>query len=129
MARLTEIVIDSLNPASLAKFWQGALDEFTIRAYDDKEIARLAELGLTPDSDPNVALDGGSLTIFFQLTLAVKQQRNRIHLDICAENRAAEVQRLIALGATLRDELAGHSVMLDPESNEFCVTGPRCDKA
>ena len=126
MAKLTEIVIDSIKPSLLAQFWESALDDFTMREYDDQEKARLAVQGFTPDSDPHVALDGPSLTLFFQITTVAKQQRNRIHLDISArEQRDPEVQRLMALGATVRDTKETYTVMLDPEGNEFCVTD-RC---
>jgi len=44
MARLTQIVVDSRDPSSLARFWAAALDDFAIGAYDDDEIARLASI-------------------------------------------------------------------------------------
>jgi hypothetical protein len=55
MARLTQLVVDSRTPASLARFWATALDDFEIRPYDDAEIARLAEMGRTPETDPSFA--------------------------------------------------------------------------
>ena len=121
MARLTDLVVDSLAPYQLATFWQDVLDEFSIRPYDDAEIERLAALGLTPETDPSVALDGPQLTIFFQKTETPKTARNRVHMDVRAEDREAEVARLTALGATVRDIHADFTVMLDPEGNEFCV--------
>ena len=36
----------------------------------------------------------------------------------------AEVARLRGLGATVRDERDGYTVMQDPEGNEFCVRDP-----
>lgn len=125
MATLTEIVIDSLNPAQLAHFWEAALDDFSIRSYDEQEIAKLASKGLTPETDPQVAIDGPTITIFFQLTHVPKEARNRLHLDLAAESRETEVARLCELGATIRDEHDGFTVMLDPEGNEFCVTDPK----
>lgn len=125
MATLREIVVDSLHPARLASFWAEALDGYAVRAYDDAEISRLAALGFTPETDPQVAIDGAGPTIFFQQTHQKKLQRNRIHLDISASSRDAEVKRLTALGATVRDEHDGYTVMLDPEGNEFCVVDPR----
>ncbi|XOV87355.1 MAG: VOC family protein [Pseudomonadota bacterium] len=124
MATLREIVIDSVVPSRLAKFWEAALDEYSIRDYDEAEIARLADLGLTPETDPAVALDGPGPTIFFQLSQFPKTQRNRMHFDICGGNRIEQVQRLEALGATIRDVHETYTVMLDPEGNEFCVTDP-----
>ena len=43
MAWLREIVIDCDHPASLARFWAAAIDGYAVRAYDDAEIARLAQ--------------------------------------------------------------------------------------
>ncbi len=120
MARLTEIVIDAAHPAALARFWAAALDGYAVRAYDEDEIARLAGLGFTPETDPGVMVDGPGPSLCFQRKDAPKTQRNRVHLDIVGP-RAAEVQRLTALGARVRDEHDGFTVMLDPESNEFCV--------
>ena len=121
VARIKEIVVDALDPQLLAGFWAAALDDYAIRAYDADEIARLARIGLTPATDTSVALDGNGPTIFFQKTRQTKLGRNRIHLDLRCESRAAEVARLERLGASVRDVHATHTVMLDPEGNEFCV--------
>jgi len=122
MAKITEIVFDCLEPSILAEFWECTLDDFKKREYDDREIAKLAAQGLKPESDPQVALDGPHFNIFFQINKGAKRLRNRIHLDICAGNREQEVQRLEALGASVRDTHETYTVMLDPEGNEFCVT-------
>jgi len=120
MAQL-ELVIDSLHPARLARFWAEALDGYRVRPYDDAELARLAALGLDPESDPSVAVDGDGPTLWFQQSAVPKTQRNRLHLDIRCEDRAREAARLISLGARIRDEHSVHTVMLDPEGNEFCL--------
>ena len=113
----------SCAPA-LARFWAGALDGYQIRPYDDAEIERLAALGLTPETDPQVAVDGPGPTLFLQLALKQKTTRNRVHLDITAGSRSEEVARLRALGASVRDEHDTFTVMQDPEGNEFCVEDP-----
>lgn len=125
MATLQEIVIDALNPAALARFWAAALDDYALRPYDSAEIVRLARLGLTPETDPSVALDGAGPTLFFQKSAQRKSGRNRIHLDLRCAARAEEVARLVLLGASVRDVHATFTVMLDPEGNEFCVQEPR----
>ena len=125
MAVLKEIVIDARYPAALARFWAAALDGYAVRAYDDAEIARLAALGFTPETDPSVMVDGTGPTLCFQQKPEPKTARNRVHLDIVGANRANEVERLTALGARVRDEHEGFTVMLDPEGNEFCVIDPR----
>jgi hypothetical protein len=124
MARIKEIVVDALDPPALARFWASALDDYAVRPYDATDLADLARRGLTPDTDPSVALDGGGPTIFFQLTRQSKVGRNRIHLDLRCESRDAEVGRLQRLGASVRDVHEKYTVMLDPEGNEFCVQKP-----
>jgi len=123
-ARIREIVIDALNPAALARFWAAALEGYSVRAYDEAEIARLAGIGRTPETDPAVALDGPGPTIFLQKSAAPKTDRNRVHLDLVGVARPTEVERLCGLGATVRDEHDTFTVLRDPEGNEFCVLDP-----
>jgi Glyoxalase-like domain len=125
MGKLKEIVVDADLPSRLAKFWAAALTDYEIRAYDDAEIARLAALGLTPETDPSVILDGPGPELCFQKMDGPRPVRNRIHFDIEAEDRAAEVARLLALGATPMRETEGFTVLRDPEGNQFCVVGRR----
>ena len=58
-----------------------------------------------------------------------KQERpNRLHLDFRPDDRDAEVQRLIGLGARHADVGQGDEtwiVLADPEGNEFCVLSSR----
>lgn len=127
--RLAEIVFDSGRSAKTARFWEAALNGFAVRPYDDEEIARLAALGVTDylNDDPNVAVDhSGDLPgVFFQAVPEPKTAKNRLHIDIGVPNVEAELERLAALGATVVREMNEHgmqwTVMLDPESNEFCV--------
>lgn len=121
VAQRFDIVFDSLMPSRLAAFWACALPGYRVRPYDPEEIARLATLGLTPDSDPSVAVDGPGPTLWFQKSDQPTTLRNRIHLDLRGATRPEEVQRLLALGASIRDERDDHTVMLDPEGNQFCV--------
>jgi hypothetical protein len=121
VAALEEIVIDAEYPAALARFWAGALDSYAVRPYDTEEIARLAARGLDPDSDPSVAVDGDGPTLFFQQTDRRTERRNRIHFDLGCIDRAAEIERLLGLGARIREHRDGYTVMLDPEGNQFCV--------
>ena len=125
MAQLREIVIDSMTPAKLAPFWANALTAYQVRPYNDAEVERLASMGLTPETDPAVAVDGDGPTLFFQKSVEPKSQRNRIHFDVCGGVREKEVGRLQTLGATVRDVHDNFTVMLDPEGNEFCVVDPR----
>jgi predicted enzyme related to lactoylglutathione lyase len=61
----------------------------------------------------------------FQRVPEPKTVKNRVHLDLRADDRRATVDRLVGLGAEL---VADHeipelawSVLRDPEGNEFCV--------
>ncbi len=122
MARLRDIVIDARHPAALARFWAAALAGYAIRPYDEAEIARLAEIGLTPETDTAVAIDGPGPTIFVQQWAEGPQGRSALHLDLApVGSRSEEVARLCALGATVRDERPDHTVLLDPEGHAFCV--------
>lgn len=122
MAILKEIVIDADHPASLARFWAQLASGYRIRDYDAAEIARLTAKGLTPETDPVVMLDGPGPTICFQLMHGPRTVRNRVHLDLYAADRTAEVARLVALGATIQRVEPGYTVMRDPEGNPFCIT-------
>jgi hypothetical protein len=54
-----------------------------------------------------------------------------VHLDLATESvthQAAEVERLLALGAVPTDIGQGdvlRTVLADPEGSEFCVLSPR----
>jgi len=122
MARLTQLVVDSSRPASLARFWAAALDGFEIRAYDDDEIARLASEGRTPDTDPCVILDGPTLEICFQEVEIPPMDKRPLHLDISTADRAHDRDDLVALGASIVEEFEHHTWMRDPEGNDFCIT-------
>ena len=58
-----------------------------------------------------------------------KQVKNRMHLCLRPTDRGRdeEVERILALGATMyddrRDGDRGWAVLADPEGNEFCVLG------
>lgn len=121
MARLKQIVVDCATPSVLARFWAAALDGFVVRPYDDAEIARLASLGYTPETDPSVILDGPCVEFCFQQAQPERRSKMPMHVDIAADDRHAEVDRLVALGATVRERFDRHTWMLDPAGNDFCV--------
>jgi hypothetical protein len=121
MALLREIVFDCKRAAPLARFWAAVLDGYEVRPYDAVEIERLAGLGLTPETDPTVMVDGPGPMLCFQQVSEQRTTKNRLHLDVVVPDRRAEVDRLAALGASVQKEFEGHTLMLDPEGNEFCV--------
>jgi catechol 2,3-dioxygenase-like lactoylglutathione lyase family enzyme len=72
-------------------------------------------------TDPNRRWSNLSI----QLTEEPKQGRNRLHLDLYADNQQREVARLESLGAAripwTYPEHADFVVLADPDGNEFCV--------
>ncbi|MFE3031173.1 VOC family protein [Streptomyces canus] len=126
MARLRDIVFDCARPAGTARFWAAALDGYAVAPYDDEELARLEALGITDvEDDPTVLVESsrGGPRLWFQLVPEDKSGKNRVHLDLSAPDVEAEAERLVGLGATVRDRFADHLVLADPEGNEFCVAG------
>ena len=120
--RLSEIVFDCQHPAALARFWAQLLDGFDVRPYDDEEIARLAALGLTPETDPVVMVDGPGLKIGFQKTETDAVSKNKVHLDVTVEHLDDGVARAVELGATVVERFEENVWLRDPEGNDFCLT-------
>lgn len=121
MGTMRQIVFDCERAPALARFWAAVLDGYDVRPYDDAEIRRLAGLGLDPETDPNVMVDGPGPEFCFQQVPERKTTKNRVHLEIYTAEPPREVERLVALGATVYEEFEGRTVMQDPEGNEFCV--------
>jgi predicted enzyme related to lactoylglutathione lyase len=72
------------------------------------------------------AKDGSGKRISLALSETPVQEHPRIHLDLYADDRAAEVERLKALGAVdvdwdLYPEHPDFVVLADTEGNRFCV--------
>ncbi len=125
MGAFDQVVFDCARPSALARFWANALDGYHVRDYDPAEIARLARLGFTPETDPTVLVDGPGPSLCFQQVPSVDATRGRIHLDLAVSDCAREVARLSALGASIVRETSGYTVMQDPEGNRFCVVHER----
>jgi len=125
MGMIHEIVFDCDKPAKLAQFWAGLLDGYAVRAYDEAELARLATLGLTPETDPTVMVDGPGPSICFQNVDGRRHDNNRVHFDVEVSDRSAEVERLKTAGAETVRVLPTYTVMRDPEGNQFCLIDSR----
>ncbi|GLQ08511.1 glyoxalase [Devosia yakushimensis] len=125
MGAIQEIVFDCDKPAKLAQFWAEMLDGYAVRAYDEAEIARLAALGFTPDTDPTVMVDGPGPSICFQNVEGRRYDNNRVHFDIQVADRNGEVERLKQVGAETVRVLPTYTVMRDPEGNQFCLVDQR----
>jgi hypothetical protein len=129
MLKIRDAVLDCKHPASLARFWAAALDEYEIAPYDDAELKRLAAMGINdPEDDPNVLVWAGpdvTPRLLFQCVAEQRTVKNRVHLDLLADDAEFETDRLVALGARLLARHSTWTVLADPEGNEFCVTTAR----
>jgi hypothetical protein len=124
MAVIRDIVFDCRHPASLARFWAEALDDYAVAPYDDAELQRLKDAGFAgPEDDPTVLVDGppGRPRLWFQLVPEGKDRKNRVHLDLGSTDLVSEVERLTVLGATVLHRVESRVTMADPEGNEFCI--------
>ena len=113
MIRVGSIVIRVDDLERQKAFWTAALD-YVPREGDADDFALLRP---RDGVGPNVSLDRMRSTV---------QVPPRIHLDLYADDQAAEVRRLIALGATQihwdkRPPDADYVILADPEGNRFCV--------
>ena len=103
--------IDCADPAALARFWAEVLDYKIDPSVDPNEIS------VSPKS-------GTATPLLFIGVPEGKTIKNRLHLDLRPEDQAAEVERVIGLGAKRVDIGQGEQtwvVLADPEGNEFCV--------
>ncbi len=132
MATIGNVTFACADPASLAEFWVEAVDYELQPAPPGLLEAIEAEGG-----DPNAAAaavdpDGHGPRLFFKKLPRSEPAHIPIHLDLNAEDREAEVDRLVGLGATVvetKTETTGPyaetwTVMRDPEGNGFCVQSP-----
>ena len=120
--RLVHLAIDAADPGRLARFWAAAL-RWEVAAEEDG-VANVWPQGYRYP-------DPVALPLVFLAVPEAKTGKNRVHLDLATESaahQAAEVERLLGLGAVRADIGQGDvpwEVMADPEGNEFCVLDPR----
>ncbi|MFF1275405.1 VOC family protein [Streptomyces marokkonensis] len=110
------VVVDCADPRAMAAFWGEALDWTVHEVTDGHASMRSAR--------------GTGTYLEFLRTPDVKTVPDRVHLDLLpypGDDRAAEVARLRALGATGLDIGQGDvpwTCLADPEGHEFCVLAP-----
>src|SRR5687768_15884927 len=122
--RITELVLDALDPDLLSRFWCGVLGYVELDRDDNGDI----EIG-----PADAGFGGPQPTIVFNRTDQPRTGQLRLHIDVNATDRDqdAELERLLALGARPADvgqtgEESWH-VLMDPEGNEFCLLRSRVD--
>jgi hypothetical protein len=104
------VVVDAADPARLARWWAEVLD-YRILGEEDGEVM----IGTHEDAFP---------LLFFTRVPEAKAGKNRLHIDLTPDDRDAEVERLVNMGARKADIGQGSVswvVLADPEGNEFCV--------
>ncbi len=109
-ATLSNITFDCHDPQAKSSFWAALLG---------KQVDPGGSAYFCTINHP------GTPSYFFAKVPESKTAKNRVHLDLAAPDREAEVERLVELGATRvadKDEY-GHrwTVLQDIEGNEFCV--------
>ncbi|MDH6219267.1 VOC family protein [Streptomyces pseudovenezuelae] len=110
---IAAVVVDCVDPRAMGRFWGAAIDWVLLEVTDDHAVLRSAK--------------GGGPFLEFLRTADVKTVPDRVHLDLLpypGEDKAAEVERLRALGATDLDLGQGDvpwTCLTDPEGHEFCV--------
>ena len=113
MIRVGSIVLRVDDLQRQAEFWMAVLDYVPRKeTTDDFMLLRPRD-----SVGPNLSLDRVRSSL---------QIPPRIHLDLYAEDQAAEVERLKGLGATevnwdKRPPDADYVILADPEGNRFCV--------
>jgi predicted enzyme related to lactoylglutathione lyase len=114
---LHHLVIDAHDLPALARFWAGVL-RWRILSEREREVV------IGPD-------ENAAMGICFMPVTDRKSVKNRLHLDLTsgAEDREAEIERILSLGARRADVgqtgEESWTVLADPEGNEFCVVRPK----
>jgi hypothetical protein len=108
------VTIDCADPRRLAGFWTEAA------GYKIQNDFGGAFVTLVPEG-------GEGITIGLQQVPEERIGKNRVHIDWHSDDRVAEVERLVKLGAMALSEQSvpglTWTVLADPDGNEFCVAG------
>jgi hypothetical protein len=108
-----QLVIDCHDPHALARFWAAVLGQPILYEAADEVI-----VGAGKHAYPGLV---------FAPVPDGKTVKNRLHIDLDPDDFAAEVERVLALGARPADVGQGDvpwMVLADPEGNEFCILQP-----
>ena len=113
MIRIGSVVIRVDDLQRETEFWSAAVDYIPREENSDDFVLMRPRNGI----GPNISLDRVRSNL---------QIPPRIHLDLYADDQAAEVKRLIGLGASevhwdKKPADADYVILADPEGNRFCV--------
>lgn len=118
---MSELVVKAADPEVLAEFWCAVLGYI--------EVSR--EEGAVEIGPPETGFGGPQPTVFFIRNDDPRSGKLRLHIDVNPTDRdqEAELERLLALGATRadvgQDATVSWHVLADPEGNEFCLLRTR----
>jgi len=104
------IVVAAADPARLSRWWAEVLG-FKVLNEDEND----AIVGKADRSYP---------ILTFSRSADARVGKNRLHIDLSPDDREAEVERLVNMGARHVDIGQGEpnvTVLADPEGNEFRV--------
>jgi hypothetical protein len=126
------LAVDCRDAPVLARWWAGVLGwQVTSEGDDEVVIAPPPAVG---DRGADLPVEQRGPALAFGPVSEGKQVKNRLHIELApraGDDQAAEVSRLLGLGATRADvgQRGDESwvVLADPEGNEFCVLSPRDD--
>lgn len=106
---IKNLTFDCDDALEVARFWAQALGS----DVDEESTSERAFVEASGWGGPN---------IWFRGRRGRKTAPNRLHMDLRSlTTMNEEVDRLVALGASVEARYDDITVMLDPEGNEFCV--------
>jgi predicted enzyme related to lactoylglutathione lyase len=124
VSAINQVIFDSRDGYALAQFWSEVTGYTEHPKYPNH-----------PEDEENfIGPDGGHPGLLFINVPEGKTVKNRLHLDISPDTtRDEEVERLLALGATLfedhrKPDGTGWVTLHDPEGNEFCVERSKAER-
>ncbi|HWC14212.1 MAG TPA: VOC family protein [Actinomycetota bacterium] len=111
--KVGSVVIDCNDFETMFAFWRDAL------RYVPKHPPKEDEWVILKDPK------GIGVNVSIDKVPEPRVGKNRLHLDLYTQDQQAEVERLLALGATRHPRVAEEGedfvVLADPEGNLFCV--------
>lgn len=110
-SRWCAVVVDSADPGRLARWWAEVLNYRILSERAD---------------DVMIGIDDGAPRLRFTSTAGARPGTNALRLELTPDDRDAEVERLVNMGARHVDngpEGSAWIVLADPEGNVFWVAG------
>ncbi|HZE40092.1 MAG TPA: VOC family protein, partial [Stackebrandtia sp.] len=105
--KIVNVTFNTTNPRELSAWWVEALGGTVTADYEEFVFMRAGDMGLGFQKGENTAA-------------------NSVHIDLAAEDRKTEVERLVGMGAS---QVADHeapgiewTILADPHGNQFCVS-------